>query len=268
MERKVKELVYDIETSPIIGYTWGVWQQNVAHVLADWQILSVAWHWLGDEDKNGKPKVHCIGQDDFDNYIPGVNNDIEVVKKLRDLLDEADIVIAHNGNSFDQKKVRTRILIHGLDIPSPFKEIDTKLVAKRYFAFTRNNLKWIAKDLSVAQKGDPGGIETWQGCLAGDPKAWRLMKKYNKQDIPPLEDMYLKMRPWMTNHPNMARLTNRPNACPKCKVEGKMQSRGERFTNVGRSRRYQCMACTGWCAERISIGKDEDVKPTYVNFPN
>lgn len=261
-ERKAKVLFYDIETSPIIGYTWGVWQQDVVAIKEDWQILTVAWKWLGDS------KVHCIGQDDFPNYKPGVNNDIEVVKQIHKLFDEADIVIAHNGNSFDQPKCQARMMVHGLTPPSPYKQIDTKRLAKRYAAFTRNNLKWLAKDLNVAQKGDAGGFETWEGCLAGDPKAWRKMKRYNKQDIPPLEDIYKKLAPWMTNHPNMARITNMPEACPNCMAVGKLQSRGTRVTNVSRFFRYQCQACGHWCSSRKGFGKDEDVKPSHVNYPN
>lgn len=260
-EREPRVLIYDIETSPIIGYTWGVWQTDVIQIKEDWQILTVAWKWLGDK------KVRCVGQDDFDDYMPGVNNDLQVIKTIHKLFDEADIVIAHNGNSFDQKKVQARMMIHGMNPPSPYKQIDTKLVAKRYAAFSRNNLKWLAKDFHVAQKGDPGGFGTWEGCMAGDAKAWKQMKKYNKQDIPPLEDIYLKMLPWITTHPNMGRLMNKINVCPKCGSE-ELQSRGYRVTNVTRYRRLQCQKCGGWCSRRLGEGKLDDIKPTHVNFPN
>ena len=259
MERQPKVLFYDIETSPIIGYTWGVWQQDVVQIKEDWQILTIAWKWIGDK------KVSVIGQDDLPGYKPGVNNDLEITKVLRELLDQADIVVAHNGNQFDQKKVRTRIVIHGLEPPSPFKQLDTKQIAKQYFAFTRNNLKWIAKDLQVAQKGDPGGFETWEGCLAGDKKAWKHMKKYNKQDIPPLEDIYLKFRPWVHNHPNMARLGDRPDACPKCFAVGTMTRQGYKRTTVGKKPQYKCTSCGGWCSARQALNNKEDVKPSYVN---
>lgn len=262
MEREARVLIYDIETSPIIGYTWGVWQTDVIDILHDWQILTVAWKWLGEK------KVHVIGQDDFKGYKAGVNDDKEVVKRIHELFNEADVVVAHNGNSFDQKKVQARMMMHNMSPPSPYKQIDTKLVAKRYAAFTRNNLKHLATDLKTDnKKGDPGGFKTWQGCLAGDPKSWKAMKKYNKQDITTLEDIYLKLLPWITNHPNMGRLKNKPDACPKC-GKGPLQSRGQRVTNVGKYFRYQCQNCGGWCSSRTAFGKNEDVKPTYVNFPN
>lgn len=261
-ERNAKILIYDIETSPIIGYTWGVWQTDVIQIKEDWQILTVAWKWLGEK------KVHCYGQDDFKGYTPGVNNDKKLVELIHELFNEADIVIAHNGNSFDQKKVQARMMIHGMSPPSPYKQIDTKLIAKRYAAFSRNNLKWLAKDFDVAQKGDPGGFETWEGCLAGDKKAWNRMKKYNKQDIPPLEDIYLRFLPWISNHPNIARITDNSAVCPKCGSDKGFQRRGFAHTNVGKAQRYQCKNCRGWVQSRQKFGKNEDVKPTYVNITN
>lgn len=260
-EREARILIYDIETSPLIGYTWGVWQQDVIEVMQDFQILSVAWRWYGES------KLHVVAQDDFKGYKPGKLDDRAVVETLHKLWDEADIVIAHNGNQFDQKKVRARIAIHRLPPPSPFFQIDTKQVAQRYFGFTKNNLKDLAKMLGVEhQKGDPGGFGTWKGCLAGDVKAWKHMKKYNKQDIPPLEEIYTILRPWITNHPNLARITNRPETCPKC-GQSKWESAGWRTTNVTRYRRYRCRNCGGYASQRFGLGKEHDVKPSYVNIP-
>lgn len=258
-ERKARILIYDIETSPIVGYTWGVWQTDVIEILHDWQILSVAWKWYGER------KVHVVGQDDFKDYKPGELNDFKVVEKIHELFTEADIVVAHNGNQFDQKKSQARMMIHGMLPPSPYKQIDTKLIAKRYGAFTRNNLKHLANDLQVSRKGEAGGFATWQGCLAGNSKSWKQMKKYNKQDIPPLEDLYTHFRPWITNHPNIARITNRPEACPKCGSE-KWESAGWRTTNVTRYRRYRCVGCGGYAGRRNGLNKTEDVKPSYVNI--
>lgn len=241
-KRQVKTLIYDIETSPIIGYTWGVWQQNVIEVQEDWQILTVAWRWLGEK------KVHVIGQDDFKGYKPGVNNDKKVVQKIHELFDEADIIVAHNGNSFDAKKCRARMIQHKMLPPSPYKQIDTKVLAKRYGAFTRNSLKSLAKDLDISQKGDPGGFKTWLGCLAGDPKAWKTMKKYNVMDIPPLEELYMNFLPWITNHPNAGTTLQNHGICPKCESD-RLQKRGFNTKAAGKVQRYQCQNCGGWCSE-------------------
>lgn len=252
-----KTLIYDIETSPIVSYNWGIWEQNAIEVIDEWQILSVAWKWLGEK------KVHVVGQDDLKGYKPGVNNDKEVVKLIHQLFDEADIVIAHNGNSFDQKKSHARMLVHGLIPPSPYKQIDTKKEAKKIGAFTSNRLGDLAKQLDVSLKGSPGGFATWKGCLAGDKKAWRKMKKYNKQDIPPLEELYLKLRPWMTTHPAINVYTDRPNACPKC--GGSKMYKGMKYTatNTNKYQYFRCLDCGGMSKSRIPEYKQADERMLY-----
>lgn len=254
---KTRVLVYDIETSPLLCYTWDKWPQNgVIEVVQDWQILTVAWQWLGEKT------VHVKGQDDFEDYVPGVNNDLNIVKLIHSLYEQADAVVAHNGDRFDQKKSQARMVIHGLTPPSPYKQIDTQKIAKRVGAFTSNRLKDLAKDMDVAQKGDPGGFETWKGCLAGDPKAWRKMKRYNKQDIPPLMDLYLKFRPWDKQALQMNVLEGRPDACPKCLGTHINAGTKYRPTNSNLYQYFRCMDCGASIKRRMP---EPNIKPLYVN---
>lgn len=258
--KKARVLLYDIETAPILGAVWGKYEQNLVWSDQDWYMLCFAYKWLGDKT------THVVAQPDFKNWKPGSEDDSEVVKALHALFEEADIVIAHNGNSFDQKKSQARMIINGLMPPAPYKQIDTKIVAKRYFNFTSNKLDDLGVVLGLGRKLETGGYELWKGCMGGDKKSWKKMKQYNKQDVVLLEQVYMKLRPWITNHPNMARITNRPEACPKCNVPGRMESRGFRVNTSSIYRKYQCKACGGWCSRRVGEGKDVDVKPSYVNF--
>lgn len=235
-----KILLHDIETSPIIGYTWGLYEQNVIEIIEDWQVLCVAYKWLGETE------THMISQDELPMYRPGVNSDFMVVAKLQKLFDEADIVVGHNSDTFDNKKLQARMMIHGLNPPSPYMQIDTKKVAKRYGAFTSNKLADLAKDLGIARKGETGGFETWKGCMAGDPKAWAKMKEYNKQDVVVLEELYLRLRPWITNHPNLGLIDRGdPDSCENCSGTS-LNKRGTRYTNRRRYHRLRCNSCGHW----------------------
>jgi hypothetical protein len=242
--RQPRILLWDLETSPLITYAWEIYEANAIKVIKDSQMLCFAFKWLGDKT------VQVLGQDDFKGYKPGINNDLNVVKALRELFDEADVLIAHNGRSFDTKVAQARMIAHGLQPPSPFREIDTKTVAKRYGRFTSNKLDDLGKTLGLGQKLDTGGFKLWEGCLAGDEKSWRTMKRYNKQDVVLLEQLYLHLRPWIQNHPAMNILSGNPDACPKCGSID-LKRNGLRHSNGGTYQEYQCNNCGGYSRKRI-----------------
>ncbi len=129
---KPKILIYDIETSPLETYTWGIYDQNVSvnQIKKDWHLLSFAAKWFGEKE------VTYYDQ----RRAKDVSNDKALLERLWRLLDESDIVITQNGKQFDQKKVYARFLFHGMLPPSPSRHIDTKQLAKRNFGFTSNSL--------------------------------------------------------------------------------------------------------------------------------
>lgn len=230
-------LIYDIETAPIIGTTWGKYEQNLIWSIQDWYMLCFAYKWLGDK------KTNVVAQPDFKGYKSGSTDDKAVIQKLWELFEEADIVVAHNGNSFDQKKSQARMIYHGLQPPAPYKQIDTKLVARRYFSFTSNKLDDLGEHLGLGRKIQTGGHELWRQCMAGDMKAWRKMKRYNKQDVILLEKVYLHLRPWITNHPSRSVLDGRPKACDNCGGQRLHQHTKKTISKVGYRMQYKCYDC-------------------------
>lgn len=234
---KPKILLYDLETAPLKVYTWGIWEQNAIEVIESWQILSVAYKWLGDKD------VHCFSK-------KGQKSDKEVTKKLWNLFNEADIIVAHNGNQFDNKKSKAKFIEHGLTPPKPYLLVDTKVVCKSNFAFTSNSLNEVAKLLGIGTKADTGGFKTWKGCMADDPKSWKTMIEYNKKDVLLLEKVYKRLLPWIKNHPDVSI----PSfvQCPKC-GSFNLQKRGYDNSKVKTYRRYCCNDCGGWARARLAL---------------
>lgn len=248
---KPKVLFFDIETSYIITeeYKWGIWDERPIeqHIVQDWQVLTIAWKWLGEK------KIHCLGQDDFPDYVPGKINDLSLLKEFWKILDEADVAVAHHGDPFDFKKLNARMLIQKLPPYSPIRQYDTKKAYKRVGAFTSNKLANLATDTGSAAKGDPGGFKTWKGCVAGDPKAWAHMKRYNKFDIPPLEGIYNEITPWDRQSPSLNILAGKPAACPNC-LSDKIQRRGLTIpSKTGRKQRFKCTNCNKWLQGRTTI---------------
>lgn len=249
-----KILVYDIETSPNLAYVWGKYQQDVIRFKEEWHILCFAYKWLGEDE------THVISLPQFNKYAIDPEDDFYVVAYLWKLFNEADIVIAHNGNKFDQRKAHARFITHGFEPPAPYKQIDTLQVARRYFAFNSNRLDDLGDVLGVGRKVHTGGFDLWAGCMRGDLDSWQLMEDYNKQDVNLLESIYFKLRPWMDNHPGRNIIERKLDACPKC-GEGPLVKRGIRINKSTTSQRYKCMNCGGWCHSRKSTSLD----PMVVN---
>src|ERR1700676_4819995 len=177
METPAKILYLDIETAPSLGWVWAKWQTNVIDFKSDWYILSVAWKWAHENE------VHVLGLDDFPGYKRRHEDDKALLKKIWKLLDEADIVIAHNGDGFDLPKINTRFLTHKLNSPTPYKTVDTLKIARKVFMFDSNKLDDLGRYLGVGRKLPHTGFNLWKGCMSGDLESWETMKQYNAHDV-------------------------------------------------------------------------------------
>lgn len=232
-----KILFLDIENTPSLGWTWGPkWDTNILEFEADWHLLSFAWKWADAS------KVHVKGLCDYPGYAQNLQNDKLLVEHLWRLLDQADVVIGHNVDRFDIRKINTRFLTHGLRPPSPYKTVDTLKVAKKYFRFDSNKLDDLGRCLGLGRKLVHTGFDLWISCMQGSPKAWRMMKSYNQRDVSLLEEVYYELLAWVGNHPNV---NKGGTACPKCSSQS-VQKRGFSFTQSRRKQRYQCTDCGGW----------------------
>ncbi len=231
-ETKPRILFYDIETMAALVYTWSNYKTNVIATEQDWYMLSVAWKW------GGTNKVH------FARKSKKKGDDRSLVKTVWTLLDEADIVVAHNGDSFDQRKCNARFIELGMPPPSPYQTIDTKKVASRAAYNYSNKLDELARRLDLGRKLDTLGFGTWLGCAAEDPKSWELMKRYNIHDVILLEKVYDALLPWVDSV-NMAHWAEGVLACRRCGSKN-VQKRGIVRTNASSFQAFACNVCGGW----------------------
>lgn len=231
---KAKVLLYDIEIAPNLAYVWGKYEQNVIAYEKEFYFLSFAYKWLGQS------KVHCK---DISQYKSGT--DKELVKELHSLFQEADVLIAHNGNSFDKKKACARFIFYELEPTKILSTIDTKLIAKRYFAFNSNSLDDLGEHLGLGRKLKHSGFDLWLGCMRGEKKCWDLMRRYNRRDVSLLEKVYLRFRPWIQNHPSIAMLEDGDGKCPNCGGFDVMK-RGLRANTASLQQQFKCNSCSTW----------------------
>ena len=250
-----KILVYDIETAPILGYMWHFWKGGTSPNMMERSSYVMSWaaKWL--HDKEVMADALCYDE----NYTPGDEDDTRMLLGIWELLDEADFVVAHNGDNFDAKVLNTAFLLAGLRPPTPYRSIDTLKIAKRKFRFGSNKLDHILKLLEGRGKHDAGGFETWRGCMDGDMEAWDRMVTYNKQDVLDLETIYMQLRAWDHQHPSVATTgrTAGRRACTVCGSENVVDTGRTVSTNASQFKLFQCDDCGHHMRARNSlIGKE------------
>jgi hypothetical protein len=243
-----KVVTLDIETSPIVAYVWSLFKVNIGlnQIVKEWSILSYCLKELGK-----KKVTYCDTSDKAD-----PRDDSDLLVRLHADLSDVDIVITQNGKAFDMKKINARFIEAGMMPLPPIKVIDTLLAAREVAKFTSNRLEWLSKHLTDTPKyahSEFPGMELWTECLKGNPKAWRVMKKYNCIDVPATELLYLRLRPYMIGHPNVAAYYDDDKVrCPRCASTDLVALDKKALTQTGEYTRYQCGGCGGFARSRYT----------------
>ena len=231
-----KILVFDIESTPSIGYFWSTnpWNVTMTHdkIIQDWYMLSWSAKWLNDSE---------IINDCIKSKESVVQDDRRIVKSLWKLFDEADILIAHNGHKFDIPMMNTKFLQHNILPPKPYQVIDTLKVAKRSFKFTHNKLDYLGEFLGIGRKNTTE-FQLWLECMAGNKKSLKRMLDYNDQDVLLLEEVYYKLLPYTKSHPNLNNYQDTKKCCSNC-GSSNIRPKGFYHTMVNRYQTFQCSDC-------------------------
>lgn len=247
----MKILLLDIETAPNLAYVWGLWDQNIIidNIVESGYTMCWAAKWLGEPAKN----MHfesILGQSRAEMLIP-----------IYDLLDEADVVVHYNGKKFDMPNLNKEFVKQEWTPPSPYKQLDLLSTVRRQFKFPSNKLDFVCRELGLGQKHHHKGMKLWHECMAGDEKAWKTMKTYNKQDVVLLEQLYNRLLPWIDDHPN--RSTSGEINCPICGSYD-FQHRGPYHAKTRSYQRYRCVK-GHWFKGDIIKGTRKIATPLAIN---
>jgi DNA polymerase III epsilon subunit-like protein len=234
-QKKHRLLSIDIETLPGKYYAFSPWNQNLGRhmMIEDWSLLSYSAKWVGDN----KIISSVLTPEEV-----AIRDDRRLAFEIWHLLNKANVVITHNGKRFDIKKINARLWKHKLTKPSSYKVIDTLVEAKKVFGLTYNTMDFIAEFVERDRKLDTEkGL--WVRADHGDPDALREMLEYNEQDVRTQEQIYMEMRPWMDNHPNLTLyFKHDEGACPVCLHRGHKKI-GYHFTNKKKYPEFRCDHC-------------------------
>lgn len=254
---KPKILVLDIETTPLLVYSWGIWDVTITpgQIKDDWSILSWAAIWMDEPDNK------IMYSDTRHEKNP--RNDKACVKKIHKLMLEADIIIGQNSDAFDIKKLNTRFVMHGLSPIPPHKTRDTKKIAKKYFAFTSNSLDYMTTHLNKKHtKLSSGGLSLWIRCLNKELKAFKEMEGYNKEDTLSTKELYKDtLQKW---DQGLKLDIYNDNIDIKCNCGSySLIRRGYTYTKSGKHQKLQCKNCGSWHQTKENLLSPEKKKSLF-----
>ena len=246
-----KRMFFDIETSFNIGIFWRSGYNQTIHphdIIHERSIICICWKWEGEDD------IYSLTWDKN-------QSDKSMLKKFLKELNKATEIVAHNGDKFDMKWLRTRALYHGLDMQPTYDTIDTLKQAKSLFNFNSNKLDYIAQYLKVGAKMETGGLDLWKSIvLRKDEVALCKMVDYCKQDVYILEEVFNKLNEYTKPKFNYAVYHGGEKfECPEC---GKLPHyKSKRATASGTIfHRMQCSDREG-CKKQFSINNK-----TYIDY--
>jgi hypothetical protein len=224
-------LLLDIETKPTSAYVWRAYgEQNIGveQIIEPGAIICVGAKWLGEKETYL-----------FSDWEDGHE---KMLHEIHEMISYADAVVTYNGDKFDLPILRGEFLLADLGPTPPATSIDVVKTVRK-FGFFMNRLAFIGPLLGVGAKIKHEGFELWTKVMAGDVPAQKRMAKYCIQDVVLLEKLYLKVRPFIANHPHLGQVGG--HQCGAC-GSTHVQSRGTRRTRAFKIQRLQCQDCGSW----------------------
>ena len=236
---KPRILVIDIETAPASGYIWKLFDVNVSlsQLIDTSKVICFAAKWVGD-----KKVIFHSNQEDTHK---------KMIKKAWDLFNEADAVIGYNSKNFDCKILNKEFILSGFPPPAPYKHIDLLQTMKNKFKFMSNKLDHVSQELGIGKKTSHQGFELWQACMNNDTKAWKLMKKYNINDVKLTEELYDKVKGWLKTTFNFNEHSESM-VCPNCGSHN-VTKNGTYKSPTRAYQKYVCNDCFAHSKSNIKI---------------
>lgn len=234
LKTKRRRLFFDIEVSPNLGLFWQAgFKQRIDYdnIVKERAIICICYKWEDEKE------VYGLTWD-------RKQDDKKMLAEFIKVAEQADELIGHNGDKFDLAWIRTRCLIHDIEMFPTYVTIDTLKIARSKFKFNSNRLNYIGKVLSVGQKISTD-FNLWKDVLLeNDVKAMDKMVKYCKQDVKLLEKVFKKIYMHVPNRTHFGvRFGADRGSCPECGSD-ELDIVRRRITATGLKKiQFRCKTC-------------------------
>jgi len=237
---KPRILFYDIETTPLKAYVWGLGKQVVRHnqldnMFKNWGIICITYCW------NDNKKAECIdwGYEEQDTS--------KVVYEFGKIIAQADHVIGKNNKRFDDKMLNAARMLHDMEgFPQWMKYTDDlEKQMRKYFRLPSYSLDFISGHFGLGGKIKME-FQDWIDIVEKTPnglKAFNKMLKYGKKDVEDTRTLWNKISKHFEPRFNVARFFDRPMACKQCGSCKIHINKTHRVEGNVKYKEYKCNEC-------------------------
>lgn len=245
MTKKPKILIFDIETlglkanDPLLCIAWKVFGEDKINFRATWN--SVRWREL----KAAKtPKA-------IETAFQNLDKDI-----LADIYEEfstADCLVGHYETYFDVPFLKSRLIKHGYGFLPKSQLTDTWFILRKNLALRSNRLGAVNEFLGIEKKLKQSDLSLWTAVKTGSRAAFKIMEKYNKQDVIATESLLRKL----IGYAKLPRLITDGIRLCHCGSRA-VEKHSIRATMSGQYQRYRCRSCGSYSKSLI---KKPELRP-------
>lgn len=198
----LRTLYFDMEKSPYLGWFY---RSNNPQFINYNQIIQhdfiPCFQWQFEGEK--KPSVYTM-VDNLRFYKSDPTNDIKVVKKISEVIDQCDVLVIHNGKRFDWPEYVRKLKFHRLPAVRKPYIFDTLTESKKENNFS-NSLKNIADYYGLTPKGenesDPAKLI--YGPLKDRIENIKNLAEYGLKDIAPMREYFLLSKGYAERVPHI-----------------------------------------------------------------
>lgn len=223
MTKPARILFYDIESTSL--------ELDFGHVLA-----------VGYKPLGGRVKVMSLldfAEPCGDCGKVDATDDKPLMRAAHAELLKADAVVTWYGKGFDERALRTRFIDAGLPPLPDVPHIDLWATARFRLKLSSNRLASVQDFLQLKTSKTPLTKRVWRRAQAGHVPSIRYIVEHCRRDVEVLEEAYMKLRPYVKNHPRVAGMA----PCRVCGGENLVRSKMRVSFLKGPREQVQCQTC-------------------------
>lgn len=194
-EKRLKYCYWDLENSLMEGRFFRVRDENIPphRITKHSHLLSIAWAFNDEEPQSLRMTPEDVK----------TGNDLALVVKMIEVINEADVIVTYNGKRFDWGVLATRALAYGLPPLKKVAHIDLFQDTKT-FRFPSRSMQAVSMYLGLDGKIATSGGMLWERCADwwnydDCEEALEKMEIYNRQDIVATRDLHYRLQGWGTS---------------------------------------------------------------------